>query len=142
MRFFIRKRNRPPTVIIVALIDVLIVLVIFLTITTTFKQRPALKLALPESSQAIKSGANETAPFIVMIDEKGNLRLGVEAKPVTYDRFKEELLTEVGKNPELKLAISSDKNAPFGQIIKVMDAAKAANIKGGISAFTKEVVKP
>lgn len=140
MRFFIRKRNKPPTVIIVALIDVLIVLLIFLMVTTTFKQRPALKLALPESSQATKTGANETAPLVVAIDEKGNLRLGVEAKPVTADRLKAEFLEAVGKNLQLKLAISADKNAPFGQIVKVMDAAKEANIKS-VNAFTKEAPK-
>src|ERR1700716_875252 len=111
MRFFIRKRRQPPAIIIVALIDVLIVLLIFLMVTTTFKQRPALKLALPESTQATKTGANEAAPLVVTIDDKGNLRLGVEAKPVTADRLKAGLLEEAGKNPQLKLAISADKNA-------------------------------
>lgn len=142
MRFFVRKRRSTPTIIVVALIDVLIVLLIFLMVTTTFKQRPALKLALPESSQATKSGANDAPPLVVAIDEKGSLRLGVEAKPVTLDRLKAELASAVEKNPELKLAISSDKNAPFGQIIKVMDAAKEAKVKGGINAFTKEAGKP
>ena len=140
MRFFTRRRNKPPTVIIVALIDVLIVLLIFLMVTTTFKQRPALKLALPESSQATKTGANETAPVLVTINEKGILGLGVEAKAVTLERFKAELMAQVEKNPELKLAISADKNAPFGQIVKVMDAAKEAGIKS-VNAFTKEASK-
>ena len=141
MRFFIRRRNKPPTVIIVALIDVLIVLLIFLMVTTTFKQRPALKLALPESSQATKTGANEAPPLVIAINDKGSLGLGVEAKPVTADRLKAELLEAVGKNPQLKLAISADKNAPFGQIVKVMDAAKEAGIKS-VNAFTKEAAKP
>ena len=39
------------------------------------------------------------------------------------------------------LAISADKQAPFGQIVKVMDAAKEAKIKM-VNAFTKEVAKP
>ena len=60
MRFLIHKRRNTPTVIIVALVDVLIVLLIFLMVTTTFKQQSALKLTLPESSQAKKSGANKT----------------------------------------------------------------------------------
>src|SRR2546425_8650491 len=101
MRFFIRKRRQPPAVIIVALVDVLIVLLIFLMVTTTFKQQPALKLALPESSQAKKTGANESAPLVVTIDEKGGLRLGVESRPVTVDRLKSELLALVAKNPQL-----------------------------------------
>src|SRR3974390_1750477 len=118
MRFHFHKRRQPPAIIIVALIDILIVLLIFLMVTTTFKQQPALKLALPESSQAEKSGANETAPLVVSIDPKGNRRVGVDAKPVTVDRLKEELVAAIAKTPDLKLAISADKAAPFGQIVK------------------------
>jgi biopolymer transport protein ExbD len=137
MRFFVRKRRQTPAVIIVALIDVLIVLLIFLMVTTTFKQQAALRLALPESSEAKKTGANENAPLIVSIDAKGNLRWGPDALPVTDERLKQELVATVAKNPDQRLAISADKNAPFGQIVKVMDAAKEANIKI-VSAFTKE----
>jgi biopolymer transport protein ExbD len=141
MHFHVRKRRQTPAVIIVALIDVLIVLLIFLMVTTAFKQQPALRLALPESSQAQKSGASETAPIIVSIDPKGVLRWGVESLPVTEERLKTELLASAAKNPDLRLAISADKDAPFGQIIKVMDAAKEAKIKM-VNAFTKESAKP
>ena len=141
MRFYTRKRKQTPTIIIVALIDVLIVLLIFLMVTTTFKQQPALRLALPESTQAQKTGASETAPLIVSIDAKGNLRLGADNLPVTDARLKEELLARIAKDAQLELAISADKDAPFGKIIKVMDAAKEAKIKT-VNAFTKEVAKP
>ena len=137
MHFFVRKRRQMPAVIIVALIDVLIVLLIFLTVTTTFKQQPALRLALPESSQAQKDGASETPPVIISIDAQGNLRMGPEAKPVTVDQMKAEILAQVGRNPDLRLAISADKAAPWGQVVKVRDAAAEAKIKI-ISAFMKE----
>ncbi len=140
MRFFIRKRKQTPTVIIVALIDVLIVLLIFLMVTTTFKQQPALRLALPESSQAKKSGAHEDAPLVVSVDAKGNLRLGADETPVTVDRLKSELMARAEKNPQLKLAISADKGAPWGQIVKVMDAAAGAKLKIA-DAFMKEASK-
>src|SRR2546421_12175731 len=143
MRFYIRKRRQAPAVIIVALIDILIVLLIFLMVTTTFKQQPALKLALPESSQAQKSGANETAPLVVTVDPQGNLRLGPESKPMTVDRFKEELVAAVAKNPDLRLAISADKTAPWGQVVRVMDAASEAKVKKGmVSAYMKESARP
>ena len=54
--------------------------------------------------------------------------------------MRKELTARVAKNPELKLAINADKAAPFGQIVKVMDAAKDAKIKA-VNAFTKEVAK-
>src|SRR5882757_2000818 len=95
MRFFIRKKRQPPAVIIVALIDVLIVVLIFLMVTTTFKKpQQALKLALPESTQAMKAGANEHPPLVLSIDATGMLFYGTEAKAVTLERLKSELTTE------------------------------------------------
>jgi len=142
MRFYSHKRRSAPTIIIVALVDVLIVLLIFLMVTTTFKQQSAMKLALPESSQGEKTGASEDAPLIVTIEANGNLRLGggTDALPLTAENLRGELITRTAKNPELKLAINADKVAPFGQIVKVMDAAKDAKIKF-VSAYTKEVAK-
>jgi biopolymer transport protein ExbD len=140
MRFYVHKRRQAPAIIIVALIDILIVLLIFLMVTTTFKQQPALRLALPESSQAQRTGAHENAPLVISIDPQGLLRLGPDARPLTIERLQDELVSAAAKNPELKLAISADTKAPFGQIVKVMDAAKAAKIKV-INAFTKQAGK-
>ena len=141
MRFTVTKRRSPPAVIIVALIDVLVVLLIFLMVTTTFKQQPALKLALPESSQSLKSGATENPPLVVTIAANGNLFLGADNLPVTPERLHRELASRAADNPQLKLAISADKNAPFGQIVKVMDAAKESGIKA-VNAFTKNSARP
>jgi biopolymer transport protein ExbD len=138
MRFYVRKRRQPPAIIIVALIDILIVLLIFLMVTTTFKHQPALKLALPESTQAQRTGANEAPPLVVSIDPSGNMRFGPDAKPVTLDRLQRELAEASSSKAEVRLSISADKAAPFGQIVKVMDVAKAAKIKS-VSAFTKEI---
>ena len=46
MRFTTHKRRQAPAVIIISLIDILIVLLIFMMVTTSFRQTPALKLAL------------------------------------------------------------------------------------------------
>ena len=141
MHFVVQKRRQTPAVIIVALIDVLIVLVIFLLVTTTFKQQTSLKVSLPESSQAKKSGANENPPLVVSIDDKGGLRVGPNNDAVTLEQLQARLREELAKNPKLALAVNADKNAPWGKIVNVMDAAKAANIKT-VSAFTKETAKP
>ena len=139
MRFRVRKRRTAPAVIIVALIDVLIVLVIFLLVTTTFKQQSALKLALPESSQAKKAGANENPPLVVSIDANGIYYL--DKLPKTFDQLQGELQSQAAKNPQLVLAINADEKAPWGKIVKVRDAAAKANIKS-LVAFTKETAKP
>ncbi len=141
MHFFVHKRKGTPTVIIVALIDILIVLLIFLMVTTTFKQQPALRLALPESTQAKKTGANENAPLLVSVDAQGNLRWGSGALPVTFDNLRSEMTAAAGKNPDQTLAISADKNAPIGTVVKVMDAVKESGLKKPPVLFTKEAGK-
>ena len=141
MHFYVRKRRTTPAVIIVALIDVLIVLLIFLLVTTTFKQQAALKLQLPESTQATKSGANENPPFVVSIDTNGVYFLEKEKRPVTFEQLKAELVTRAAQKPDLILAINADEKAPWGKIVKVRDAAAEAKIKS-LVAYTKEAGKP
>jgi beta-lactamase regulating signal transducer with metallopeptidase domain len=87
------------------------------------------------------TGAHENAPLIVSIDAEGVLRLGAEARVVTAEQLKSELAADVAKKPDLQLAVSADKAAPFEQIIKVMDAAKEAKIKT-VNAITKDSVRP
>jgi biopolymer transport protein ExbD len=139
MHFYVRKRRTTPAVIIVALIDVLIVLVIFLLVTTTFKQQAALKVQLPDSTQSKKPGANENPPFVVSIDTNGVYF--VDKMPVTFDQLKDRLKTAVAKNANLVMAINADEQAPWGKVVKLRDAAAAANVKS-LVAFTKQPAKP
>jgi biopolymer transport protein ExbD len=135
MQFRTRKKRQAPAVIIISLIDILIVLLIFLMVTTTFKQRPAVKLALPESRQA-REGTSDN-PNIVVTIAKTEPYLFLDANPVTLSRLQDELIRRAAQNPRLQLAIRADTDAPFGQIIKVMDAAKSAKLKSSVSAFIK-----
>jgi biopolymer transport protein ExbD len=140
MRFLIHKHRNTPTIIIVALVDVLIVLLIFLMVTTTFKQQSALKLKLPESSQAQKSGANENPPLVVNIDTNG-VYCFKDLVPKTYEQLKSELISQAAKNPKLVLAINADEKAPWGKVVKIRDAAAEAKITS-LVAYTKEKATP
>jgi biopolymer transport protein ExbD len=134
MRFTTRKRRQAPAVIIISLIDILIVLLIFLMVTTSFKQTPALKLALPESKQP-RQGTSSDAAMIVTI-AKNEPRFYLDTKLVTFQRLQEELTARAKKDPKVSVSIRADTDAPWGQVIRVLDAAKAANIKT-INSFTK-----
>lgn len=125
MQFIPLRRRAAPTVIIVSLIDVLIVVLIFMMVTTTFKKQPAMALTLPESKQP-KSGATDSS-LIVTVPKSGPIYLKTD--PVTMDALQQRLIEAVHANPQTTLAIRADTDAPFGEIVKVMDAAKAANIK-------------
>lgn len=133
MQFTTRKRRQAPAVIIISLIDILIVLLIFLMVTTTFKQQPAVRLALPQSKQPRQGAAD--AQLIVTI-ARNEPYYYIEARPVTLAKLQAELNTRASKNPKLALSIRADANATFQHIIEVMDAAKSAQIKT-VDAFTK-----
>jgi biopolymer transport protein ExbD len=108
-------------------------------VTTTFKQQSALKLKLPESSQAQKSGANENPPLVVSIDTNGVYYL--DKLPKTYEQLKSELISQAAKNPKLVLAINADEKAPWGKVVKIRDAAAEAKITS-LVAYTKEKATP
>jgi biopolymer transport protein ExbD len=136
MRFVTHKRRRTPGIIIVSLIDVLLVVLIFLMVTTTAKKvEPALKLNLPQSKEA-KAGASETKPFIVQVSTNYPY-LFVGDRPVTFDGLQSELAAAVKKDPQLKVLVKGDKNTPWGEIVKVIDASKFAQV-GSLNFVTEK----
>jgi|HubBroStandDraft_1064217.scaffolds.fasta_scaffold346072_2 biopolymer transport protein ExbD len=140
MQFTNRKRRQAPTVIIVALIDVLIVVLIFLMVSTTFKKQPALKLSLPESKEAKDGAKSDAESVIVTIPKSGPLYFKTD--PVTFDTLLERLKEAVRANPHVKVSIRADTDAPFGLVIKVRGAAKEANVlPENVGAFVKPADK-
>ncbi len=137
---FLPRRRRKPEVIIVSLIDIFAILLIFVIVTTTFKSElPAVTIRLPDSKTAVAAEKGDEA-LRLSISEKEEIFLG--AKKVTI----EELRTELEKLQKLprppKLALATDKRAPFGTVIAVLDALKQAGVKGDLTAFTEQGEKP
>lgn len=139
MKFSSRKRRQAPTIIIISLIDILIVLLIFLMVTTTFKQQPALKLVLPESREA-KAGASDNSHQLIVTVAKQEPYFYLGRHPITSDRLQQELKQSAAKDPEVSLSLQPDTGAPFGQVLKVWDAAKMAGIRS-IQVVAKKPAK-
>jgi biopolymer transport protein ExbD len=136
MHFTSHKKHRAPSVIIVSLIDVLLVVLIFLMVTTTFKRKqPVLKLALPESKTA-QPGATDNKPLNITIASNAP-HFFLEDRPVTLDRLQTELVAAARRNPQVAVAIRADKRAPFGEVTKVIDAAKVAQV-GSLNFYTEK----
>ena len=134
MRFTNAKRRQPPAVIIISLIDVLIIMLIFLMVTTTFKQHPALRIALPESKQP-REGVSENNLVVTIGKQEPFFHLG--PRPVTLDRLRAELQAQASKNPQTILSIRPDTDAPVGKLVSVIDAARSAGIKTAFNLYTK-----
>ena len=141
MQFRIHKRRRAPSVIIVSLIDVLLVVLIFLMVTTAFKETPAFRVSLPETTQTPpRPGAAEKPPLIITVTTNAPV-FYVGRTAVTLDRLKKELIDRSRDNPRLVVAIRADDQAAHGNVVKVTEAAQAAHVKE-IREFLKPGMRP
>ena len=139
MKFSNKRHRQAPTIIIISLIDILIVLLIFMMVTTSFKQQPAYKLVLPEAREAkLTPSQNSHSLEVTVAKEEPYFFLG--RHPITSDRLEEEFKTTASRDPGVSLSLHADTGAPFGQVMKVSDAAKAAGIRQ-IQVFVKLLPK-
>lgn len=128
MQFRNTKKRSTPSVIIVSLIDVLMVVLIFLVVTTTFKNRvPALDMALPTSSYAGSSMTESENPLLVRIQKTAPYLL-LNNKSVTASELRSEFILRIAEKPSVNLTIQADEKAPFGEVVNVRDIAQEAGI--------------
>jgi len=134
MRFYTKKR-RTPAIIIVSLIDILAILLIFFIVTTTFNEdQPRLQINLPESKTAESGAAESGKPLVLRVKSEQDITLG--DTPVALDGLASALSDSRKKNPDRALALQADRDAPFGVVVKVLDALKSAGISN-VPTFTQ-----
>ena len=122
---FPRKQRRSPTLNIIPLIDVLVVLLIFYIATTVFKKTEHnFHITVPKYDKA--APAPETAPTTIYVTKDSKIYLGDEL--VDPDLLGDMLKQKVAADPNFKVALKADTDAPFGAITKVMAAARDAGI--------------
>jgi biopolymer transport protein ExbD len=122
---FIRKQRRSPALNIIPLIDVLVVLLIFYIATTVFKKsEPKIIIKVPDSTTATTT--KETPPSIIYVTADSKIFL--DDAPIEPAQLGETLKGKIAADPNFKVAMKADTNAPFGVITKVMDAAHVAGI--------------
>ena len=134
MKFYPRRR-RTPQVIIVSLIDIFAILLIFVIVTTTFRvAQPEVTIKLPESRTAVAAERRKEA---VLLSIAENEEIFLAARKLTLEELKPAIEALMKEIPPPTLALSADKKAPFGTVIKVLDTLKEAGVKGNLSAFTE-----
>jgi biopolymer transport protein ExbD len=125
MKFSVRKK-RAPSIIIVSLVDILVILLIFFVVSTTFKtDQPEVQINLPESKTA-QAAPSELEHAVLSVSEDDEVKL--DGKPVEIDAL-EQAVRDLPPTRKSSLAMQADKKASFGTIIKVMDALKLAGVK-------------
>lgn len=134
MQFYTKKRRQPAPVIL-PLIDILAILLIFFIITTTFKKTaPQLQINLPESTTAQEAASAENEPLLLQISAEEEIVL--DGTPLTLENLPQALQTHRETTPERPLALQADRAAPFGLVVRVLDALREAGIEQ-LPAFTQ-----
>lgn len=134
MKFYERKR-RMPAVIIVSLIDIFAILLIFVIVTSTFRRpQAAVTIKLPESSTAAPQPRAD-APNLaeLTVAPEGGITLDGKAVELAELAGKIRAIVEAQR----PLALKADTQAPFGVIVRVLDALKEGGVSGNLPAFTE-----
>lgn len=124
---------------LVPLIDIILTLLIFFMVSTTFLREGNLELTLPEASP---EPAQMDAPALELtIDASGEYVLNGRAlanrQPQTIQRALEQALAEAGAAQEL--VIRADASTPHQAVVTALDAAGQAGIKKlGIATIPDE----
>jgi biopolymer transport protein ExbD len=122
---FARTQKEDPEINLIPMIDVLLVIIIFLMLTTTYSRFAELKINLPSADAERKpERSNE---INVLISANGQYVL--QRKPVQFRDvagLAEELRRAGTGMKDAIVVVNADNNANYQSVIRVMDAARQA----------------
>lgn len=111
---------------IIPLIDVIFfLLATFVLFTLSLNTPQGIPVILPQSETGKPRDVAGTAT--VSVTEQGTL--GWDKDPVTLDEFLRRLQAFHNSNPDGRVLINGDENAPFNQAIYVFDQARIVGFK-------------
>ena len=116
-----------PEINLIPFIDVLLVVIIFLMLSTTYSKFTELQLTLP----AADAEKQQDRPNEVRVGISQDGRYVINGKPVDGRKVEvlaSELKAAANANQQAIVIIAADANAPHQTVIAVMDAARRANL--------------
>ena len=117
------RREDYPEINLIPFIDILLVIVIFLAVTTTYARVAELKINLPTSG----AEQTQTRPrqIEVAVAENGQYQINDQAlREVSVDALAEALKRAAGDESEPVVVINADARAAHQSVINVMEAAR------------------
>jgi biopolymer transport protein ExbD len=110
-----------PELNLIPLIDVLIILLIFLVMTTTFAQQKGLEIRLPEAS--IQSPLSPEKPLSILIDPEGRFLIGGQAvRGGTTDDLRTALKAAAGEQKDPLILIEADRDSRHQALVLILEA--------------------
>lgn len=126
MKFRNRLKDEPE-INLIPFIDVLLVIIIFLMLTTTYNQISALQIRLPSASAQVQESSNNKINVVVTADGSYAINGTVINNP-TVSTIAHGLQQAANQQPDSIIIISADSNAAHQNVVIVMDAARQAGL--------------
>jgi biopolymer transport protein ExbD len=133
MRFRSHVVREEPEINFIPLIDVLLVILIFLIVTTTYTKQAELQINLPTAEST--RPPERVDQIDIAVDASG--KYVINRNTVNYttkEAFAADLKHAAGDNKDPVITISADAQATHQSVIRVMEAAQFAGY--GKIAFT------
>ncbi|MGH8783900.1 MAG: ExbD/TolR family protein [Cupriavidus necator] len=130
MHFRSRQRREEPEINLIPLIDVLLVILIFLMITTTYSRFTELQIQLPTADA--ERAQQRPQEIVVSVSSRGVYSVNkqvMEQKDVTSlaDQLRAASGTSAGGQPPVVI-VNADAQASHQAVINVMEAARLAGL--------------
>lgn len=121
MRIASRRNEIDFEINVISLIDVLLTLLMFFVMTTTFVQHSRLKVSLPEASQATTQ--QDPDALIIMIDRSGRYYIGNQAIEGEGEAALQHAIQQVvGNDRKRDVILRADAKTPNQAVVTAMEA--------------------
>ena len=137
MRIRDDRAGDEPEINLVPLIDVILVLIIFFVITTTFESRSTLQLQLPSASA--RPASDQAQPLSVLVNAEGRYFVGnQEVLRTDADALKQAILQNGGEDRARPVLLRADARARHQAVITALDALGQLGFRNVLMATAPE----
>jgi len=124
---FRRGYSEDPEVNLIPLIDVLLVVLIFLAVSTSYSHFSQLQIELPSADPTAAAAKLQEIPVGISAD--GRFQIDQSVVPVSETAVLTELLRKAAaRRTDPVIVINADAQAPHQSVISVMEAARNAGL--------------
>ena len=124
---FSRRRPEEPEINLIPFIDVLLVVLIFLMLSTTYARFTELQVNLPSANAEVSTP--RPGEIVVAVSSDGRYaidRNAIDGRSV--ERLTAELIAAAAGRPDTMVIISADALAVHQSVVNVLDAARRAGL--------------
>ena len=120
---FRKRRRSAPEVSLTSLIDVVLQLLIFFMLSTSFVTQPGIPVNLPKASSKGKTATQENATIVITAENTMFLN-NKEAR--NMQELRDALVTLRKKQTADLVVVKADERVAHGVVVTVMDIAKTS----------------